>query len=144
MPERKHLTSGNGPLQVNTKNDFECSERAKKTYTFVTSFFSRRPNWLHCWRRCALRRDGHLLLDPLHLHVRFDSSQIREWIFYEFLLVALMTQFTNQRTKQVFFFIKTCLMLWWHRVKSKVVAEVGKEAAHPGVAPQDGDPENIK
>ena len=35
-------------------------------------------------------------------------------------------------------------MLWLHRVKSKVVAEVGKEAAHPGVAPQDGDPENIK
>ena len=86
-----------------SKNDFECSERAKKTYTFVTSFFSRRPNWLHCWRRCALRRDGHLLLDPLHLHVRFDSSQIREWIFYEFLLVALMTQFTNQRTKQFFY-----------------------------------------
>jgi len=36
---------------------------------------------------------------------------------------------------------------WIHStftVKSKVVAEVGKEAAHPGVAPQDGDPENIK
>jgi len=29
-------------------------------------------------------------------------------------------------------------------VTSKVVAEVGKDVAHPGVAPQDGDPENIK
>ena len=38
MPERKHFISGNGPLQVNTKNDFECFEGAKKTYTFVTSF----------------------------------------------------------------------------------------------------------
>ena len=39
----------------------------------------------------------------------------------------------------------------WHklwtevvRVTSKVVAEVGKDVAHPGVAPLDGDPENIK
>ena len=30
------------------------------------------------------------------------------------------------------------------RVTSKVVAEVGKDVAHPGVAPLDGDPENIK
>ena len=29
----------------------------------------RRSNWLHCRRRSAFGRDGHLLLDPLHFHV---------------------------------------------------------------------------
>ena len=32
-------------------------------------FLHRRPNWLHCRRCCAFRRDGHLLLDPLHFYV---------------------------------------------------------------------------
>ena len=81
----------------------------RKNIHFCHQFFSRRPDRLHCWRRCALRRDGHLLLDPLDLHVRSDSSQFREWIFYEYLLVALVTQFTNKRMKQVFFFNKNLL-----------------------------------
>ena len=70
----------------------------RKNIHFCHQFFSRRPDRLHCWRRCALRRDGHLLLDPLHLHVRSESSQFREW--------------KN-------FFMKTCLLFWWHSSQIK-------------------------
>ena len=83
------------------------------------SFFGpRRPNWLHCWRCCAFGRDGHLLLDPLHVYVSCQPNFFR-------------TRWNKLWTEVV-------------RVTSKVVAEVGKDVAHPGVAPLDGDPENIK
>ena len=78
MPERKHFVSGSGPLEVNTKITLKVPN-VQKNIHFCHQFFSRRPNWLHCWRRCALRRDGHLLLDPLDLHVGSHSSQFREW-----------------------------------------------------------------
>ena len=42
--------------------DFNTWQRKMK-------FGNRRPNWLHCRRCCAFRRDGHLLLDPLHFYV---------------------------------------------------------------------------